>query len=42
MIRVRFIWLVPLLLAEALQANFFLPRVIFDGMIPQRDKPECI
>mgnify|MGYP006187497349 CR=1 FL=1 len=42
MIRVRFVWLVPLLLAEAPQANFSLPRIISDGMILQRDKPECI
>ncbi len=42
MIRVRFVWLVPLLLAEAPQANFSLPRVTSNGMILQRDKPECI
>lgn len=42
MIRVRFVWLVLLLLAEAPQANFSPPRVTTDGMILQRDKPECI
>ena len=39
MIRVRIVWLVPLLLAGALQANFSLPHVLSDGMVLQRDKP---
>ena len=39
MIRVRIVWLVPLLLAGALQANFSLHHVLSDGMVLQRDKP---
>jgi sialate O-acetylesterase len=39
MIWVRIVWLVPFLLAGALQANFSLPYVLSDGMVLQRDKP---